>query len=94
VAEAHVDQDMIGEPIRWYRSELDGEALRKPVGPCPHTDCRHWGQSVVAWGGDFEHYELVVCDDAPGCAGGWSSEIEPRGVHVWLMTARAELEGQ
>jgi hypothetical protein len=89
MAEAHVDQDMAGVPIRWYRSEIAGEALRKPTGPCPHTDRRHWGRTVVAWGGDLEHYELVVCDDNPGCAGncrGWSSEVHPRGVRVWLVT--------
>jgi hypothetical protein len=31
-------------------------------------------QSVVAWGPDFDHYELVRCDDTDGCAGscrGW-----------------------
>ncbi len=87
MAAPHLDQDMRGEAIRWYRSELDGQALRRPTGPCPHGSCSHWGQSVVAWGGDMAHYELVVCDDTEGCAGncrGWSSEEAPRGVQVWL----------
>lgn len=36
--------------------------------PCDH-DCRHRGQSVIAWGPDVAHYELVACDggDACGC---------------------------
>ncbi len=87
MATAHLDQDMRGEVVRWYRSELGGHALRTPVGPCPHAACRHWGQSVVGWGGDLDHYELVVCDDDPGCAGncrGWSAETRPRGVRQWL----------
>lgn len=28
---------------------------------CDH-DCRHLGQTVVAWGPDIQHYELNHCD--------------------------------
>lgn len=63
------------EPIHWFAGELAAgrEKDRHPAGPCPHT-CTHQMQSVVAWGPNFEHYELVRCDDAEGCAGmcrGW-----------------------
>lgn len=61
--------------ISWFKSDPQ-EEFRKPAGPCPHGACPHNAQSTVAWGPDFERYELVVCDvDGPqGCASmcrGW-----------------------
>jgi hypothetical protein len=61
--------------VHWFKSD-PWEKGRRPVGPCPHSGCPHNAQSVVAWGPDFEHYELVVCDtdDPGGCDGmcrGW-----------------------
>jgi hypothetical protein len=53
--------DLPGE-VWWFKSDPE-EGDRRPVGSCPHTGCRHTGQSVVAWGPDLDHYELIVCDD-------------------------------
>lgn len=89
MAAAHLDADMAGEIIRWYGSEVE-QARRTVVGPCPHGECPHNALIVVAWGGDMEHYELVVCDVDDGCAGGcrgWWSEVGSRGVHRWMETA-------
>lgn len=57
--------------ISWFKSYPE-EEHRRPVGPCPHTECQHLGTSVVAWGPDLDHYELWVCDDnSPGGCDGW-----------------------
>jgi hypothetical protein len=65
--------DYPDEVIHWFGDRLGREhARRRPVGPCPH-DCGHRATTVVAWGPDEAHYELVACDD-DGCAGncrGW-----------------------
>jgi hypothetical protein len=50
----HVDQP--GE-IRWF----SGHGPRAVVGPCPHITCRHLAQGVIAWGPDYERYELIEC---------------------------------
>lgn len=67
MAEVHVDADMAGE-VRWFKT-----CVPLPViGPCPHTRCPHHAQTVVAWGPDYNHYELVTCDVGPvdgGCGG-------------------------
>jgi hypothetical protein len=66
--------DYPDEVIHWFRDRLGQEhARRMTVGPCPHN-CGHRSTTVVAWGPDERHYELVACDDDPGCAGncqGW-----------------------
>lgn len=70
---AHLDHP--GE-VHWFH----GYGPLPVVGPCPHTNCPHNGTSVIAWGPDYEHYELVTCDvDAEdgGCAEqcrGWWTE--------------------
>jgi hypothetical protein len=92
---SEVTLDHPGEVIHWFKSEPE-EIDRRPVGPCPHTECRHHGQSVVAWGPDFEHYELMVCDDdhPGGCAGwcrGWQAtdDNEHGGTHGKTYRRRA-----
>lgn len=51
---AHIDNDTHGA-VRWFRDY-------GPVPVQPYTgDCQHWGQSVIAWGWDSKHYELVEC---------------------------------
>jgi hypothetical protein len=59
--------------VRWLRDQ----------GPVPVSlylgDCKHWGQSVIAYGWDLKHYELVVCDlhedGTSGCGSrAWSNE--------------------
>lgn len=58
----HVDNP--GE-IRWFH----GYGPARVIGPCPHDICRHHAQSVIAWGPDYERYELAVCDVDEHCAG-------------------------
>lgn len=36
------------------------------IGDCDHTDCLHRGTADIAYGPDFDHYELVECSDC-GC---------------------------
>jgi hypothetical protein len=59
----HVDNP--GE-IRWFA----GEGPATVIGLCPHHECRHHAQSVIAWGPDYHRYELVQCDVDEHCAGG------------------------
>jgi hypothetical protein len=54
VTEAHLDHP--GE-IHWFKSHGPAPVL----GPCTHTECRHNGQGVIAWGPSYERYELVAC---------------------------------
>jgi hypothetical protein len=68
---AYVDRP--GE-AHWFA----GHGPARLIGPCPH-DCRHHATSVVAWGPDLDHYELVVCDVTDGCDGrcrGWVAQTE------------------
>jgi len=70
MSEAHLDHP--GE-WRWFH----GYGPAEIVGQCPHDSCGHYGTSVIAYGPDFEHYELVTCDDTDGCNGscrGWTKE--------------------
>jgi hypothetical protein len=53
---ADVSLDNPGE-VHWF----SGEGPKPIVGTCNH-DCLHMGTSVIAWGPDFDHYELVECD--------------------------------
>lgn len=71
MAEAHLDH-----PGDFHFFSGYGPARVK--GPCPHTGCPHHGVSVIAWGPDYEHYELLVCEVNEGCAGrcrGWKAEF-------------------
>ena len=56
MAEVHVDAP--GE-VKWFKRT----GPRPVLGPCPHTECRHQGQSVIAWGPSEDRYELVACGD-------------------------------
>lgn len=83
MAEAHLDHP--GE-IHWFK----GEGPAPVIGPCPHTDCRHLGQSVIAWGPTLDRYELVECGiagDAHGCAGRCRAWVDGRGrvTTAWLQ---------
>ena len=43
--------------IHWFK----GHEPRPVLGPCPHAECKHLGQGVIAWGPSYERYELVEC---------------------------------
>lgn len=73
MSEAHLDH-----PGEW--SWFAGCGPHQVVGPCPHIRCSHADMHTVAYGPDFEHYELVTCDVTDGCAGGcrgWTAEYPP-----------------
>jgi len=63
---SHVSIDHPDTVIHWFAGYPQEQRRLIAAGPCPHI-CEHRGTSVVAWGSDLEHYELIVCDDA--CAG-------------------------
>jgi hypothetical protein len=89
MANEQLDPTMIGTNVKWNEGAGTGEAVRIPVGPCPHKLCKHLLQITVAQGGTLEHYELKRCDEpAPiGCAGncrGWFSATHPRGTDKWI----------
>ncbi|MBM3315842.1 hypothetical protein FJY71_08425 [candidate division WOR-3 bacterium] len=76
MAEAHLDHP--GEITWWV-----GHGPAPILGDCPHTGCEHRDTSTVAWGPDFEHYELVNCMEqgegkCGGACRGWYAEY-PRG---------------
>lgn len=53
---------------------FSGHGPAPVLGICPHRLCAHRSLTVIAWGPDRAHYELVRCDDRDGCAGrcrGW-----------------------
>lgn len=78
----HVDHP--GE-ISWFH----GYGPLPIVGPCPHLDCPHNAQSTIAWGPDYERYELVVCDVDQGCASwcrAWT-DGSPIATTPWLQMA-------
>ncbi len=82
MAEPHLDHP--GE-IHWFK----GEGPRPVLGPCPHADCRHLGQGVIAWGPTLDRYELVECGtpDDDGCAAqcrAWS-DGHGRITTAWLQ---------
>ena len=82
MAEANLDHP--GE-IHWFK----GETPLPVLGPCPHTDCKHLGQGVIAWGPTYERYELVECGIAGGDGCGaqcraWSDE-RGRITTAWLQ---------
>lgn len=50
---------------------FEGRGPAPVLGPCPH-DCEHRCRTVIAWGPDWDRYELLRCDG--GCDGqcrGW-----------------------
>jgi hypothetical protein len=84
VADAHLDHP--GE-ISWWRDYGPAPVL----GPCPHTECEHWSLGTIAYGPDFEHYELVTCDVRDGCAGqcrAWTVEYPPAVSPPWFTPDR------
>lgn len=77
----HVDAPGV---IRWFA----GHHPLPIVGLCPHTACTHHAQGVVAWGPDYQRYELVECDVTDGCAGrcrAWT-DGGPTATTPWLLT--------
>jgi hypothetical protein len=87
VAEPHLDHP--GD-FHWF----SGYGPSLVVGPCPHGDCKHWGKSVIAWGPDYQRYELVTCDDDEGCNGycrAWS-DGQGRISSPWLQVEWSERE--
>jgi hypothetical protein len=83
VAEPHLDHP--GE-IHWFAKERPLPVL----GPCPHVDCKHLGQGVIAWGPSMERYELVECgiaSDKEGCAARCRAWSDGRGriTTPWLQ---------
>lgn len=75
MAEPHLDHP--GE-IHWFKGEIPLPVL----GPCPHADCKHLGQGVIAWGPALDRYELVECgmaSDAKGCAAQCRAWVDGRG---------------
>ena len=75
----HVDKP--GE-IKWFA----GYGPRAVIGPCPHIGCRHHAQAVIAWGPDYERYELVECNVSEHCAGrcrAWT-DGGPIATTAWL----------
>lgn len=86
MAETHLDPNVVAEGIHWF----SGYGPVPIVGPCPH-DCDHkWGCSVIAWGYDRQHYELITCDRPDTCAGrcrGWQADHDGTGwSHGWQQT--------
>lgn len=85
MAEPHLDHP--GE-FNW----LKGHGPLPVLGPCPHTECCHDEQSVIAWGPDYVHYELVTCDVDDQCDGGcraWSdgsAQTTSPWLHVSAVT--------
>jgi hypothetical protein len=86
MAEAHLDHP--GE-IHWFSSY----GPLPVIGSCPHSDCKHLGTGVVAWGPSMERYELVACgsispgDEAAGdCAQHCRAWVDSQGrtVTPWL----------
>lgn len=70
MGEAHLDH-----PGEWHW--FSGYGPLPVTGPCPHTDCPHNATITIAYGPDFEHYELIICDVDAGCNGrcrGWTRE--------------------
>lgn len=88
MGEAHLDTD---GGVRWFK----GHGPAPVVGPCPHDDCDHkWTSSVIAYGPDFAHYELLECrttkGEGCGCRGWygeWPAGHTPRWRHpeAWLQ---------
>ena len=59
---SYVSIDHPDEVIHWFKPYPADQRSRTAVGPCPH-DCEHRNTSVVGYGSDLDHYELVTCDD-------------------------------
>lgn len=86
MAEAHLDHP--GE-ISWFARE----APRPVLGACPHPECKHLGQGVIAWGPSMDRYELVACgspdpadESDADCASTCRAWVDSRGRTVtgWL----------
>lgn len=69
MAEVHLDHP--GE-VSWFA----GHGPAPILGKCEHR-CEHRDTRTVAWGHDFDHYELAVCVEPTGCnkqCRGWLSQ--------------------
>lgn len=80
MAEAHLDHP--GD-IHWFH----GYGPATVLGNCPHGNCAHNAQSVIAWGPSYDRYELVACDVINGCATGCRAWVDSQGrvVTPWLQ---------
>jgi hypothetical protein len=74
---APITIDHPDQVIHWFATYPEADRARPVLGPCPH-DCAHLATTVVGWGPDPAHYELIICDGqaerGPGCDGqcrGW-----------------------
>lgn len=89
MAEPHLDHP--GE-IHWFK----GEHPLPVLGPCPHTDCKHFGQGTIAYGPSLERYVLVECgiagDDGCGAACRAWSDGQGRVTTPWLHVAVAAVQ--
>lgn len=68
---SRVHVDYPDEPVHWFAGYR--QRNRAVLGDCPHRDCGHKETTVIGWGPDTLHYELVICV-SDGCAGncrGW-----------------------
>lgn len=83
MAEIHLDHP--GE-ITWFK----GYGPAAVIGPCPHSQCRHLDQSVIAWGPDLNHYELVTCDVGEECNRFCRAWVNGKMISTtpWLEVAR------
>lgn len=85
MAEPHLDHP--GE-ISWFA----GKGPLPVVGNCPHEQCQHCDAGTVAWGPDWDHYELVECLGCR-CRGWWAEWLDNgrpryRPPTVWLELER------
>lgn len=81
MTEAHLDNP--GE-IHWFK----GERSLPILGLCPHANCKHLGQGVIAWGPTFARYELVECGvkGGEGCGSACRAWVDSQGrvVTPWM----------
>lgn len=78
------------EVIHWFASWPEAQRGRPVLGDCPHARCPHVATTVVGWGPDLAHYELVVCD-SDGCQGncrGWAAAGQYTGID-WKLLGQA-----
>jgi hypothetical protein len=65
-----------------------------PTSVTPYTgDCKHWGQSVIAYGWDLKHYELVECGiDGEDCGSRAWSDDRGRITTPWMQPTNEDKE--
>lgn len=85
----HIEDTTEGN-VRWFHDH-GPTPVRPYVG-----DCQHWGQSVIAWGWDHKHYELVTCDidhnGTPGCHSRAWSNPQGQTTTTWMQPTERSQE--